>query len=428
MTRLLELTLAAMLLLAAGCASLPPPGTAEPTPEVVVQQLLVMVKERAVQHYRPGPASLSGYGSGAARARAVRTAQDLARDYGLRPIGDWPMPALGLHCFLMEVPRGHEAAELAARLSRDPRVESAQPQQLFRVAGHDDPYYALQAGAQALQLDALHSMATGKGVKVAQIDTGVDAHHPDLEGQLTAGRNFVDGARHGPEVHGTAVAGIIVAKADNGIGIVGVAPGARLMALRACWETADGGRALCSTFTLAKAMQFALIERARVINLSLTGPHDRLLERLIDSATQDGVIVVAALDAGEPAGFPASHPGVIAVAVSGSTSAPEDAVLAPGRDILTTTPGASWGFYSGPSFAAAHVSGLAALILQRAPLLKPEKLHRLLLQHQAVTVSGGARALDACAALADAAPARDCACCNLEAARGVRGRSNVPAT
>jgi subtilisin family serine protease len=428
MTRLLTLPLAAMLLLATGCASLPPADTAEPTPDAAEQQLLVMVKERAVQHYRPGPASLSGYGSGAARARALRTARDLARDYGLKPIDDWPMPALGVRCFLMELPRGRGAAEVAARLSQDPRVESAQPQQLFRVAGHDDPYYALQVGAQELQLDALHRMATGRGVKVAQIDTGLDAHHPDLEGQLTAARNFVDGTRHGPEVHGTAVAGIIVAKADNGIGIVGMAPGARLMPLRACWEPADGGHALCTTFTLAKAMQFALIERARVINLSLTGPRDRLLERLIDSAAQDGAIVVAALDAGEPAGFPASYPGVIAVAVSGSTSAPEDAVLAPGRDILTTTPGASWGFFSGSSFAAAHVSGLAALMLERAPSLKPEQLHRLLLQHQAVSASGGARALDACAALAQAAPARDCACCNPEAAHRVRGRGNIPAS
>jgi subtilisin family serine protease len=419
--------LVGILVLAAGCASVPPPIANQTSSGLAERQILVMVKESAVRHYRPAPASLAGYDSAASRARSQKVAESLVHDYDLKLVSDWAMPALGVRCFLVQLAPGQAPAAMAQRLSADPRVESAQPQHVFHVTGHDDPYYPLQAGAQELQLDALHRMATGKGIKVAQIDTGVDTRHPDLVGQISVERNFVDGPRPAAEVHGTAVAGIIVAKADNGIGIVGVAPRAKLVPLRACWENADGGSAVCSSFTLAKAMQFALIEHVRVINLSLTGPYDRLLERLIDSAIQDRIAVVAALDPATP-GFPATHPAVIAVAVNGSANVPANAIPAPGRDILTTTPGASWGFFSGASFAAAHMSGFAALMLERSPALKPDALQRILLEHQSVVAAEGVRLLDACAALAQASGERDCGCCSTAAARRVHGRTGMPAS
>jgi subtilisin family serine protease len=426
MTRLLRSSVSVLLVLAAGCSSVTPARTGSAPPDVATeQQVLVMVTELPVRHYRPGASLLSPYGSSASRTRTLQIARDLARDHGLNPVSDWPMPALGVRCFLMELPPGQSAAEVAARLAEDPRVESAQPQHLFRIAAHEDPYSALRTSAQQLELDALHRMATGKNVTVAQIDTGVDTRHPDLQGQFAAERNFVDGARLVPEVHGTAVAGIIVAKPDNRVGVVGVAPGARMLALRACWEPPDGA-GLCTSFALAKAIQFALIEHVRVLNLSLTGPHDRLLERLLDKAAQDQVVVVGASSANGP-GFPATHPAVIAVAASGSPNPPDSAVLAPGRDILTTTPGASWGFFSGASFAAAHVSGVTALILERSPRLAPASVRALLTQNQAAG-AGGEPVLDACAALAEAAPGRDCACCSRASTRGARGRARTPAS
>jgi subtilisin family serine protease len=119
---------------------------------------------------------------------------------------------------------------------------------------------------------------------------------------------------------------------------------------------------------------------------------------------------------------------VIAVAVNGSANVPANAILAPGRDILTTTPGASWGFFSGASFAAAHMSGFAALMLERSPGLKPDALQRILLEHQSVAAAEGMRVLDACAALAQASGARDCGCCSTAAARRVHGRSGMPAS
>src|SRR5690606_25958941 len=111
-----------------------------------------------------------------------------------------------------------------------------------------------------------------------------------IERDLVAGHPF-DRA----EVHGTAVAGII-ASAVNRLGIVGVAPDAGIAALRACWALGkDSVAAKCSTFSIARALQTALDVGADVVNLSLTGPADPLLERMLDEVIARGVIVIAAV-------------------------------------------------------------------------------------------------------------------------------------
>ena len=137
------------------------------------------------------------------------------------------------------------------------------------------------------------------------------------------------------------------------------------MGLRACWERPYGGNTVCDTLSLAKALTFAIEAKVNVINLSLTGPPDRLLEGLIVLGLQRGITVVAAVDAQRPkASFPAFVPGVIPVA-AGRLSAGEPAVyIAPGEDVPTTEPEGKWSVVSGSSFAAAHISGLAALLRQ----------------------------------------------------------------
>jgi subtilisin family serine protease len=182
-------------------------------------QILVMLRDSSIRHYRPGVSAVGGYGSGSASSPQLRTAGDLARQYGFKVVSDWPMPALGIRCFLAVVEPGHVPSEVAARLAGDPRVESAQAVQVFHVLGHNDAYYELQTSATALRLDQLHQMATGKNVRIAEIDTGVELKHPDLDGQLARAKNLSTEQIMSPN-GGTAVAGIIVAKADNGIGIV----------------------------------------------------------------------------------------------------------------------------------------------------------------------------------------------------------------
>ena len=419
------------LLMFAGCSNLPPaqPQQQSSTP-ATERQILVMLKESSLRHFQPGLSYSANYRSTAKASPQTRIASALAHEYGLTLVSDWPMPAIGVRCFLVAAANESSAADVVARLAGDARVESVQRVQAFHVVGHNDAYYDLQNSAKTLRLDELHKMATGKNIKVAQIDTGVDLHHPDLAGQLAEPTNFVDGSSYVAEIHGTAVAGIIAAKADNGIGIVGVAPGAQLMPLRACWERAGHDGAICTSFTLAKAIQFALVRQARILNLSLSGPRDRLLERLIDSAVEQGVTVIGAVDADAPENFPASHPHVIAVASSAIGNASMHRVVtAPGDGVLTTVPNGSWGFVSGSSFATANVTGVTALLLEMSPRLKPAQVGALLLDPSYRNATAGeATNLNPCAMLAQFSDKRACTCCLPDAASRARRPINSPAS
>jgi subtilisin family serine protease len=192
---------------------------------------------------------------------------------------------------------------------------------------------------------------------------------------------------------------VIAAKTDNKIGIAGVAPDARLLGLRACWQ--KGAATLCDGLSLAKAIYFAAEEKADIINLSLTGPDGRLLRTLLEAAIERGSIVVTAYDVSKPGGgFPASVPGVIAVSDRSLAPSSAHVYTAPGHDVPTTQPGGRWFLVNGSSFSAAHVSGLAALVRQRQ-----RSAGLTLVSDRAV---GGT--IDACATLARAAKGCDCSC------------------
>ncbi|HXY05316.1 MAG TPA: S8 family serine peptidase [Burkholderiaceae bacterium] len=381
--------------------------------EIESRQMLVMLA-LAPAHFRPDADYGGAYDTGAGHQARRRTASELAQTYGLTVRQNWPMPALGVDCFVMEVAQDESVNEKIRQVARDGRVESVQPMHTYRALEHNDPMFAAQPAAVRWQLGKLHQVTTGRGVSIAQLDSGADLKHPDLAGQVIGTSNFVDSSAYTPEDHGTAVAGILVARADNGIGIVGVAPGARLWALRACWQWRDAG-ARCNSFTLAKALQFAIEQRFSVVNMSLTGPPDVLLARLLDALWQLGTTVVAAADPQtSDGGFPASHPRVLAVRAeedAPTLDSADVAALAPGRDIPTTLPGARWGFVSGSSFAAAHVSGLVALLLELSPALDPEQV-RGALSSQQRSVNGSQRSpigrIDACAALGRVAGRRVC--------------------
>ena len=366
------------------------------------RQILVMVKHPP-DHFRPGGAYGGGYGDDLLRSARSRLARRIAKAHGLTFVDGWPMPMIGVDCFIMAVPEGRSTETAAQELSTDSKVAWAEPVELYHAEGtpasHNDPLYAAQPAAHAWDLADLHRIATGKGVRVAVIDSGIQANHPDLAGQLIVNRNFVAGQAEKPEDHGTGVAGVIAAKSDNRIGIAGVAPGARLLGLRACWQR--GENTLCDGLSLAKAFYFAVQENADVINLSLSGPDSRLLRVLVQTAIDRGSIVVTAYDAATPhGGFPASVPGVIAVADRAFAASSGEVYTAPGHDVPTTQPGGRWFLVNGSSFSAAHVSGLAALVRPR--------------RHSAgltlVSARGVGGTIDACATLAGAASGCDCSC------------------
>ncbi|MFK2877853.1 S8 family peptidase [Rhodanobacter hydrolyticus] len=396
------------------------PGFAAAQPRV-----LVMLRMPA-PHLRGGDGYAGGDYQVAPEAVArKRMAQALAHEHGLRLLDSWPMPALGLDCFVMQAPANTSTRQLLQALSRDARVESAEPVQRFHVLGAADPLYPLQPTASQWHLAELHAVSTGKGITIAEIDSGVDTTNPDLGGQVAQTRNFVGDGDYRAERHGTEVAGIIVAREGNGVGIAGVAPGARLLALRACWQAADGDASSCDSFTLAKALQYALETRAVVFNLSLAGPHDRLLERLLDVALSRHVTVVAAVDpTATDGGFPASLHGVVAVADEQTSRAViPDELQAPGADVPTTEPGMRWNFVTGTSFAAAEVSGLVALLRASSPGVGSAALHDALNTGAALGFASLRPAvIDACAAVVRVSGRCSCDCATASASTGAPRR------
>ena len=378
--------------------------------EMAQRSVLVML-HLPPQHFRPDANYGGNYDSNHAGLR--RIAEELAREHGLTLLSDWPMPALQIDCFVMQIPAGETAAHVAQVLSQDPRTEWAQPLYQFQtMSGEDDPLYRAQPSASAWHIRELHKITTGRNIHVAVIDSGVDDHHPDLNGQVPVKENFVDGESYKAELHGTEVAGIIAAKAGNGTGIEGVAPGARLAALRACWQEASEATH-CNSFTLAKALNFALMQDTQVINLSLTGPQDRLVQSLVQAALARGITVVAAADPQHAdLSFPASVPGVVAVGSDAAMNLPATMVLAPARDIPAPVPSSAYRFVSGTSYAAAHVSGIAALLLELQPSLSPAQMKQLLAGQQPGLQNEGkfARGIDACATIARIAGLCACSC------------------
>lgn len=397
----------ALGLAGAGLAIAANPPAASPDP---AQEVLVLLR-LPPPHYRPNANYAGGYGDEQGHAARQRVAGRLAREHGLTLVTDWPMPLLGVDCFVLAVPPGQSPQAVAAQLSHAPGVAWSEPSNVYYaqspVAARGDPLFPTQPAARAWRLNDLHQIATGRGVTVAVVDSAIERTHPDLIGQVPVSENFVSDHPDTPEAHGTGVAGIIAARADNGVGIVGVAPQARLMALRACWQRPPGpsgsAETICDSLSLARALNFAIEHNAQVINLSLSGPPSPLLGWLLDLAQARGVVVVAAFDRDLPGGgFPASHPGVVAVEDDTLAAPPVGVYSAPGHDVPTTQPGGRWFLVNGSSYAAAHVSGLLALARERRPRARGP------LTLVAARAAGGE--IDACATLLRAAGPCDCAC------------------
>jgi subtilisin family serine protease len=342
-----------------------------------------------------------------ATARARETLHAVEREYGLREVNAWPIGPLQIHCAVLEIPSGADRSQLLAALSKDQRVKLTQPLQTFatRTEDYNDPYVGLQRGFQQMDVADAHPWSRGEGVKVAIIDTGVDTQHPDLRDSVAAAVNFVDAddAQFRRDRHGTEMAGVIAAVANNREGIVGIAPNARLLIFKACWQAqADADAARCNSFTLARALAAAFDAHAQVVNLSLAGPDDALLGDLIREGQHRGILFVGAApnSAGVQTGL-LHQAGVIEVASAESHSVIDSVLYAPGREILTLLPGGRYDFASGTSIATAQVSGVVALMLAKNPALSAASAFRLLhdTSSSVQTTEGGVQGIDACAAV-----------------------------
>ncbi|HEY2035956.1 MAG TPA: S8 family serine peptidase [Steroidobacteraceae bacterium] len=374
-----------------------------------------------------GYASVGVYGVSAG-TRAIT--HSVERDYSLREVSAWPIESLRVNCIVARVPDPTERPALIARLAHDVRVESVQPLNEFATetssaagTGADTPpaasntrgYLPLQRNLRELGVLQAHRLSEGAAVRIAVIDTGVDYRHPDLRGRVLVRLDFVG---HGDEHftadrHGTQIAGVIAATADGGQGLLGIAPKSRLIALKACWPLHDNAaEAACNSFTLAQALEAAIGTHADIVNLSLAGPSDPLLARLIDYGMRQGIIYVGAVApaSSKPQTFPVDITGVLAVQSAEDAAATSQHLLAPGRGILTLVPGGHYDFASGSSLATAEVTGIVALLLADGRRLAGPRVQQILSHssRQFTTPGGAFTSVNACAAVADAMERTSC--------------------
>ncbi len=274
-------------------------------------------------------------------------------------------------------------ASAAAEVAPAPPLQAREP----------DPYAPLQYGLAATGVRRARGLADGSGVRVALLDSAPESEHRDLGTlELRAPSDSDVGA---VGVHGTLMAGVIHAVEDNGFGIAGVAPGAVLVSIPICVPSGGaGGR--CTIFDLIQGLDLAWEAETQIVNLSLSGPPNALLERGVARLDELGVVVVAAAgnEGGSEPRFPAAYPSVVGVgavdragrAFPRSNRGPWVELLAPGVEVLSTVPGSAFAFGDGTSLAAAHVTGLLAVLTS---VTKDPKLARSELFRAAHSETGG---------------------------------------
>jgi hypothetical protein len=268
--------------------------------------------------------------------------------------------------------------------SSEPQVVGMQPNYLYRLAQSEQiPIAADQYAPQKIDLPEAHRLARGNRILVAIIDSKIDASHPDLAGAITA--SFDAAAdNEAPHSHGTGMAGAIAAHRN----MLGTAPGVGLLTVRAF--SAQAGSAEGTTFNILKGLDWAASQGARVVNMSFAGPPDPRLRDALAKANKKGMVLIAAAgNAGpnSPPLFPAADPSVIAVTATnandglfeGANRGNYIAVAAPGVDVLAPAPDGAYQFTTGTSVAAAEVSGVAALLIERNPALTPAEVRKILM-------------------------------------------------
>lgn len=354
-----------------------------------------------------------------AGATAQQIANRLISSYGLQSLSRTQLNMLGTSLYRFRIPAGRAVESVAADIAREPGVETSQPNWRYSlnqrqptvlpmVDGAATPQQATEpksvsaaAPAEALpqfafdMIDARKALNVSRGanVLVAIIDTGIEETHPELTGTVAARFNAFPSQPFVPDTHATAIAGIVAAQRN----LAGIAPDARILAVQAFTPTGkgdkgnkvpvdamDSGRG--TSHRISVGLDWALMKGARVVNMSFAGPReDSLVARLIAKGDEAGVIYVAAAgNAGPkaPPAYPAAHPAVIAVTAideqrrlyAHANVGDYIALAAPGVDVMAPAAGNAYDLETGTSFAAAHVSAVAALVLSTSPAIGRQRL------------------------------------------------------
>jgi Subtilase family len=312
----------------------------------------------------------------------------VARRYELTQLDSQSFPLLGTSLYRWRLGGGRTVANTVRALGGERIVASVQPNYVFTL---QEETAKIAAGPQGdatqyvlakLQSQQARQVATGKDVLVAVIDSEIDAKHLDLVGTIV--KNFdALGGNEKPHAHGTSIAGAIAAHGK----LLGIAPGVQVLAIHAFDDTP--GAAHGNSFSVYKGLQWAADNGARVVNMSFAGPADPALQRMLAAAYDKGIVLIAAAGNAGPKSdplYPAADPNVIAVTATDSDDhlfpmanrGRYIAVAAPGVDIFALAPGDEYVFTTGTSIAAAHVSGIVALLLEHKPSLKPGEIRAAL--------------------------------------------------
>jgi len=302
---------------------------------------------------------------------------------------------------------GRSVPEVVAALARDPNIVSTQPNYLYSLQqeGRGSPQKPYP-GAR-MHLDAAHSISEGGGTLVAVIDTIIDSAHPEIAGSIADSVDLIradpkpdvkgmetyenarvtmsQGSASEPYVHGTAIAAVIAAHGE----LTGVAPKARILAVRAFAPRSDGRGAQGTTHNIVTGIDWAFKHGARVVNLSFGGPRDEFLSYALAIGVARRMIFVASVgNEGEeaPPLYPAADENVIAATASDekdgvfkrANHCSLACVAAPGVELRVAAPPAGHRTASGTSLAAAQIAGVAALVLDKRPDLEQRKVRKVL--------------------------------------------------
>ena len=310
-----------------------------------------------------------------------------ARRLGLTQIDSQNLSLSGGRLIHFRVANGQQVADAVRTLEAD-KIGIAQPNYVFRL--QQDAYAAApskgdpaQYVVDKLHLRDAHGIASGANVAVAVIDSLVDTVHPDLAGSI-AGQFDAVATADKPDEHGTGMTGAIVAHRR----LLGVAPRARILAIHAFSPDAQHPQQ-ATTQNIVAGIDWAIAKGARVINMSFAGPYDPMLQLALKKAHDKGVVLIAAagnMGPQSPPLYPAADENVIAVTaideneklMPQANQGPHVALAAPGVNVLEAAPRATYNFTTGTSVAAAHVSGVAALIIERNPTIDVATLEDVL--------------------------------------------------
>jgi hypothetical protein len=377
-------------------SSVPLPAIAESTglsfPETVSQSIVDIVSNQFVIGYKPGFRSLE------IEQSIARLQEPNRKTYATRLVKSRLHSGTGVEGRSVQTSLDYAVVEVDGDSTRflldtrqRPEVAFVQPRRYARAfEDPNDPFYSLQHALPRVQLPGAWERGPGSvRPLVAIVDTGIDYTHPDLAVSFGSvkGYDFVDGDNDPRpdaiwESHGTHVAGIVAASRNDNVGVAGAAP-VTLLSARALDENGTG-----TQDDVADAINWAVLQGARIVNLSLGGGADPILEAAVQNAWNKGVLLVAASGNSSQGvvSYPAAYPQVIAVGAlnqanelaSFSSYGSQQELVAPGTTILSTYPDNDYAVASGTSMATPLVTGVAALVLAHAPNFTNQQLRTTL--------------------------------------------------